>query len=119
MHVNPCARRRAGRHGEFLQSGDGGLKGGSIIASKSADIIRAEDGDEEVEFTAIDEFVDEKGERERVDKSSSSGGGGNGKWDWVREDKVEGLLKIKEIEGSKIRGAGGASRVEDGSHARG
>lgn len=33
--------------------------------------------------------------------------------------KIKGCLKVEEIEGSEIRGAGGASRVEDGSHARG
>ena len=47
----------AGRHGNFLESRDGGLERGSVVAGEGAHIIRAEDRDEKMEFAAIDKFV--------------------------------------------------------------
>jgi hypothetical protein len=47
----------AGGHGNFLESRDGGLKRGSVVAGEGAHIIRAEDRDEEMKFAAVDKFV--------------------------------------------------------------
>ena len=50
-------RGMAGGHGDFLESRDGGLERGSVVAGEGAHIIRAEDRDEKMEFAAIDKFV--------------------------------------------------------------
>jgi hypothetical protein len=45
-------------HGEALNSMDGGMQGSGVIAIRSADIIRAENGDEDSEFTAVNKKID-------------------------------------------------------------
>jgi hypothetical protein len=117
VHINPGTGGGTRRHGKLFQSGDSSLKRCGIVSSKGADIVRAEDRDEEMEFALVDELVDDDRERERVDRSSSRRSG-NEKWNWVREDGVEGRLRVKEIKGAEIRRAGGASGGEDSCHAR-
>jgi hypothetical protein len=58
VQINPSARRRvAGVHGDLLQGSDGSLEGGSVVPSKSADVIGTKDRNEKVKFAMVEEFV--------------------------------------------------------------
>jgi hypothetical protein len=41
------------RHSWALESLKGGMKGSDVIASEGTDVIRAKDGDEDIEFALV------------------------------------------------------------------
>jgi hypothetical protein len=45
-------------HGRFFQGLNGGVQRRQVVTVGTANVVRAEDGDEEVEFAIIDEFVE-------------------------------------------------------------
>jgi hypothetical protein len=60
-------------HGEALNSMNGGVQGSGVISIRSTDIIRAENGDEDSEFTAVNKkiYVGEK--RSGINGDAGSG----------------------------------------------
>jgi hypothetical protein len=94
------------------------LKRCCIVASNCADIVGTINGDKEVKFATIEEFVKDEGKRERVDRNAKRRSG-NQKWRWVRKDGIESRLGIKKIKGPEIQGARGASGGENCGHTRG
>ena len=94
-------------HGDFLEGSDGCLKRSCVIAVESADIIGAEDRNEEQEFAAIEEFVKGSRERSRVD-GDTGGRSDQEEWSWVRKDGIESWLRVQKVEGTETRRRGGA-----------
>jgi hypothetical protein len=97
---------------------ESGVKRSGVIPSKSAHIIGAEDWDEEMEFTLVEELVQGGGKGERIDRNAV-GRSRDEERDWFGKGRIKSGLRINKFKGSKIRRARSGRRSEDGSHTRG
>jgi hypothetical protein len=80
-------------HCGFLQSLQRGMERGGVVSLEGADIIRAENRDEEEELALIDKFIQRDKKGERIDRDAG-GRDSDEKGNGLRKDGVEDGLGI-------------------------
>jgi hypothetical protein len=97
-----------------------GVQRSCVVAIRGADIIRAENGNENSELAAIDKKVDGGEKRSRIDGDARGGRNSEEQRDGVGKGGIKSRLRVKKVERAKIRWSRGRSgRRKDGKHTRG
>jgi hypothetical protein len=84
-------------HGEALNSMDGGVQGSGVISIRSTDTIRAENGDEDSEFTAVNKKIDVGEKRSGINGDAGGGRDSDEERDWVGKSRVENRLGVEKV----------------------
>jgi len=92
------------------------MEGSNVVSVGSANIVRAEDRQEQTKFTLINIRLESSKEGERVDRNTG-GGRGDEERNRLRKSEIESGLRVEEIEGSIVRRTRGVGRGKDSSHS--
>ena len=95
------------------------MQRGSIVTVESAHIIRTVNGNKEVEFAEVKEFVQCDGERQRIHGDDGRRDDCNEKGNRLREGGVKSWLRVQKIKGAVEGGTGCFGGCEYRSHVWG